>query len=136
MVVAALVDSGREGGWAESVIEGGDLIGPEIVLAEASNTLRRLEITGSLSPLVAQSTHADLHNLHVDLYPYVPFAQRVWELRPNLTAYEAWYVAMAEALDCPLATLDRRMARAGRTRCKFLLPRFRRTKVDRGEPAS
>ena len=44
-------------------------------------------------------------------------------MRFNLTAYDAWYVAIAETMGCPLATLDARMARASGTRCEFLLPR-------------
>ena len=51
-----------------------------------------------------------------------PHAERVWALRHNLTAYDAWYVAVAEALDCPLATLDRRLSRASGPACEVLTP--------------
>lgn len=54
--------------------------------------------------------------------PFAPFAERVWELRANVTSYDAWYVAVAEQFDLPLATLDRRLARSAGPRCRFLLP--------------
>lgn len=55
-------------------------------------------------------------------YDYQPLADRVWELHGNITAYDAWYIALAEALDADLATLDRRLPRAPGARCSFLLP--------------
>ncbi|MGI8578807.1 MAG: type II toxin-antitoxin system VapC family toxin [Nocardioidaceae bacterium] len=66
--------------------------------------------------------HADLTDLRVELFPYQPFAARVWELRENVTASDAWYVAMAEHIRAPLATLDLRLARAHGPRCAFRTP--------------
>jgi len=71
---------------------------------------------------VASLAHADLVALPVELFPYEPFASRVWELRNAVTAYDAWYVALAESLAVPLATLDERLARAPGPRCTFLGP--------------
>jgi predicted nucleic acid-binding protein len=121
-LVAALVDSGTEGAWAESLIADGQLVGPELVLAEASNILRRLEQAGSISRIEATASHNDLLQLDIELFPFAPFAERVWELRGNLTCYDAWYVALAEALGGPLATLDRRMTRASGPICPILSP--------------
>ena len=121
-LVAALVDSGTEGAWAESLIADGQLVGPELVLAEASNILRRLEQAGSISRIEATASHNDLLQLDIELFPFAPFAGRVWELRGNLTCYDAWYVALAEALGGPLATLDRRMTRASGPICPILSP--------------
>src|ERR1019366_8380139 len=45
---------------------------------------------------VASMAHADLLDLRVELFPYAPFAARAWELRSNITSYDAWYVAVAE----------------------------------------
>ena len=59
--------------------------------------------------------------LPMQLYPFEPFADRVWELRHNLTTYDAWYVAIAEALALPLATLDAPFTRNKSVRCKFLI---------------
>jgi predicted nucleic acid-binding protein len=122
-VVAALVDSAGAGRWAESEIARGELAGPELVLAEAGNILRRLELAGDLSRLEAGSAHRDLLRLDIDLYPFAPFAERVWALRSNLTCYDAWYVALAEMLACPLVTLDERLSRAPGPRCLFATPR-------------
>ena len=122
VLVAALVDSGREGVWAESVMAESSLAGPELVLAEVSNTLRRLERIREISRLEANSAQRDLLQLDLDLFPFAPFADRVWSLRRNLTSYDAWYVALAEAFECPLVTLDRRLNRATGPACEILIP--------------
>ena len=114
--------SDAEGMWAASVLEDVQIIGPALLLSETANGLRRLELQGHISSLEASSAFDQAHTLPVELHPFSPFARRVWELRSNLTAYDAWYVAIAESMDCPLATLDLRMARAAGTRCEFLLP--------------
>ena len=112
VLVAALVDTGPEGVWAESVVDGGQLTCPELALAEASNILRRLELTGDLSRLEATVAHESLMRLDLGLFPFAPFAGRIWELRMNLTCYDAWYVALAEALDSSSGN-PRREARPG-----------------------
>ena len=122
VLIAALVDSGQEGEWAESVIAEGNLAGPELVLAEVSNILRRLEQSGQISRLEANMAHGGLLRLDIELFPFAPLADRVWALRGNLTSYDAWYVAVAEALNCPLVTLDRRLNRASGPSCEFLVP--------------
>ena len=114
--------SSVEGLWAASVLEGEQIMGPAILLSETANGLRRLELQGHISSLEASRAFDQARTLTVELHPFSPYAERVWDLRFNLTAYDAWYVAIAEALGCPLATLDRRMARASGTRCEFLLP--------------
>ena len=63
--------------------------------------------------------HADLLDLRVALFAYEPVAPRIWELRRSITAYDAWYVALAEHLAVPLATLDRRLVRSSGPRCAF-----------------
>ena len=60
--------------------------------------------------------------LPVELFPFGPLAARVWELRENVTPYDAWYVALAESLDADVATLDVRLSRAAGPRCTFRLP--------------
>ena len=122
VLVAALVDSGREGQWAESMAAEGSLAAPELALAEASNILRRLERSGEISRLEANSAQGDLLQLDIELFPFAPFADRVWALRSNLTCYDAWYVALAEAFDCPLVTLDRKLSRATGSTCDIVTP--------------
>ena len=122
VLVAVAVDSGPEGTWAEEVLAAGDLAAPHLVLAEATNILRRLEKADRLTRLEATAGQRDLVRLEIDLFPFEPFAERVWELRDNVTSYDAWYVAIAEALDLPLATIDRRLARAAGPACRFVVP--------------
>ena len=122
VLVAALIDSGPDGVWAESMLAEDALISPELVLVEASNILRRLEQAGQISRSEATGAHNDLLRLDLELFPFTPFAQRVWELRDNLTSYDGWYVALAEVLDCPLVTLDRRLSRASGPTCEFISP--------------
>ncbi|MXY46494.1 MAG: type II toxin-antitoxin system VapC family toxin [Chloroflexi bacterium] len=99
-----------------------DLACPELALAEASNILRRMELTGQLSHAEAAAAYDDLFDIDIVLYPFTPFADRIWDLRHNLTIYDSWYVALAEALDCPLVTLDRRLSRAPGPTCAILSP--------------
>jgi predicted nucleic acid-binding protein len=122
LLVAATSDAGEEGRWAEDVVRAGGLVAPHLALVEATNILRRFEIEGRLNRVEAGAAARDLHLFDLELVPFTPFAERVWELRANVTSYDAWYVAVAEQCDLPLATLDRRLARATGPRCRFLLP--------------
>jgi predicted nucleic acid-binding protein len=122
VLVAATCDSGPEGAWAEAILESGDLAAPHLAPAEAANVLRRLEQSKHLTRLEATAAQKDLSQLEIDLLPYEPFAERVWELRANLTTYDAWYVAIAESAGLPLATLDHKLARAAGPTCRFLIP--------------
>jgi predicted nucleic acid-binding protein len=122
MVVAALVDSGPAGSWADSLLDSTDLAAPHLMPVEVANILRRAAQTGDISTDVAALAHGDLLQLGVALFPYEPFGDRVWELRGNLTAYDAWYVAVAERLNAPLATLDGRLAGSAGPRCEFATP--------------
>ena len=121
-LVAALAESRTEGRWAESTIAGEDLAVPEFALAEATNILRRLEIQGEISPGQAEGARRDLLRRDLQQFGFRPFADRIWELRHNLTAYDAWYAALAESLDCPLVTLDLRLSRAPGPACEMLTP--------------
>lgn len=120
VLVSALVDSGPDGAWSEAVVVEGPLIAPELVLVEATNVLRRLEQSREISHVEASFAHASLLRLELELFPFAPFADRVWELRRNLTCYDAWYVAMAEAFECPLATLDLKLSRASGPTCEIV----------------
>ncbi len=121
MVVAALVDSGTDGRWAEALLASGPLAAPHLLMVEAANILRRSAASGAISAEQASMAHADLLDLRVELFPYAPFAARIWELRENVTCYDAWYVAVAETFDAPLATLDGRLANAPGPRCRFMV---------------
>lgn len=122
VVVGALVDGGATGSWAASVLSKHDLVAPHLMPVEVANILRRSQAAGLITADSATLAHLDLLDLPVSLVPYLPFAGRAWALRANLTSYDAWYVALAEALGCPLATLDRRLAGAPGPLCPFLVP--------------
>jgi predicted nucleic acid-binding protein len=120
VVVAALVDGGPDGEWAETVLRADGLAAPHLLPVEVASVLRRAIECGDISEDVAALAHADLQNLRVELFPYEPLASRVWALRKSVTPYDAWYVALAEALGAEVATLDRRLTRAHGPRCTFL----------------
>ena len=123
VLVAALVDTGRDGRWATvAMFEHQPLVAPELAPAEATNILRRLELSREVSVSEAAAAHRDLLRLDMECHPFSPFAERVWALRSNLTCYDAWYVALAEALACPLLTLDRRVAGASGPTCEVIVP--------------
>jgi predicted nucleic acid-binding protein len=122
VVVAALIDSGDDGIWAEDFLAIGQLAAPHLMQVEVANILRRSAARGEVSSDVASLAHADLIGINIELFGYEPFAARVWELRDNFTCYDAWYVALAETLSAPLATLDQRLTRAVGPRCTFLTP--------------
>ncbi|MBI2765807.1 MAG: type II toxin-antitoxin system VapC family toxin [Chloroflexi bacterium] len=122
VVVAALVDSGPDGIWAEQQLLSDHLVAPYLMPVETANILRLAAMRGDISQDAASLAHADLLALPIDLFPYDPFAWRVWELRGSITAYDAWYVALAESLEAQLATLDGKLARATGPRCSFAMP--------------
>lgn len=122
VVVAALVDSGPDGAWAEAALTDPALAAPHHLPVEVASILRRAILAGDISGDTASLAHADLLDLRIELFPYRPLASRVWQLRDNVTSYDAWYVALAERLDAPLATLDGRLVRAPGPRCRFTAP--------------
>ena len=121
-VVAVLLDAGESGTWLARRLESAELYAPALLAFECSNVFRRHELSGLISPDQAAQAHADLTDLPIALYPYEALAQRIWQLRKNLSSYDAAYVALAEALDVPLVTLDRRLAEVPGVRCRVELP--------------
>lgn len=122
VVVAALADSGPTGSWAEAQILRGPLVAPHLLPAEVANILRKTSIGRGLTTEVATQAYSDFLALPIELVPYALFADRIWELKHTVSAYDAWYVALAESLDAPLATLDARLARSPGPRCEFVVP--------------
>lgn len=122
MVASALADRGSDGAWSAGAMRHRHLVAPHLLPAEVANVLRRAVLAGRLSDDVAAMAHGDLVALPIDYVAYAPFAERCWQLRATVSAYDAWYVAVAEALGAELATLDRRLVRAPGPRCRFLAP--------------
>jgi predicted nucleic acid-binding protein len=89
---------------------------PDLVEPETLNALWRLALGGSVTDQRASEAAADLANTRLVRYPHAPLRERVWELRHNLTAYDASYLALAEALDDPvLLTGDGGLAAGARS---------------------
>ena len=121
-LVTVLLDSGSSGVWLARRLAAAELYAPALLSFECSNVIRRHEIGGLISSDQAAQAHADLLDLPIALFPYEPLAQRVWQLRRNLTSYDAAYVALAEAIDAPLITLDRRLSEAPGITCRIEVP--------------
>ncbi|SNS44035.1 Predicted nucleic acid-binding protein, contains PIN domain [Geodermatophilus saharensis] len=97
---------------------------PHLVDAEVASALRRVVAAGHVSPEDGWTALDTWRRLGVVRHPAGGLLERVWELRENLTAYDAVYVALAEALDCPVVTGDGRLGRAPGVRCPVtVLPR-------------
>jgi predicted nucleic acid-binding protein len=122
VIIAGLIDTGPDGVWAEEVIDDQVLYAPELVRVEVMSVLRRLECAEQITTAEANGAQEDLTQLEIEQFPFEPFSDRIWDLRHTVTSYDAWYVAVAEELGYPLATLDRRLARTAGPKCRFLTP--------------
>jgi predicted nucleic acid-binding protein len=98
----------------ESRILSGDqtIHAPHLFDLEVAQVLRRLATQDAISGQRADTALQALLDLRVERYPHHNFLPRVWQLRHNLSAYDAVYVALAETLDAPLVTRDARLAAA------------------------
>lgn len=92
-LVTVLLGSGNAGDWLARRLASADLAAPALLPFECSNVIRRHEVGGLISSDQAAQAHNDLVDLPIDLFPYEPLAQRVWQLRRNLTSYDAAYVS-------------------------------------------
>lgn len=89
-----------------------DLHAPHLLDLEIVSALRRLNRSRRLSADRARDALTDLSDLNLTRYPHELLLPRIWQVRENLTAYDAAYVALAEALEAPLLTADARLARS------------------------
>jgi predicted nucleic acid-binding protein len=121
-LVALLADEGSAGRWVTETVGAGPLRAPALVDFEVANVLRRHELAGLIGADQAAQAHADLIELAIERWPYELLAARAWELRANLSIYDASYVAVAEFVHAPLVTLDTRVAGAPGIRCDVLTP--------------
>lgn len=121
-VVGLLADRGALGDWIARQATGRRLVAPWLMPFEAGNSLRRRQLSGRLDAAAATSAHGVLLAMRIELWPHSRLATRTWALRDAVTYYDASYVALAELLDAPLLTLDRRLARAPGPTCVFLTP--------------
>jgi predicted nucleic acid-binding protein len=91
---------------------GQSLHAPHLIDLEVAQVIRRYAAMGDMDDRRSEEALADLVDLPIQRHPHDILLKRIWSLRNNLTAYDAAYVALAEALDAPLLTRDRRLASA------------------------
>lgn len=103
---------------------GGEVVAPHLLDVEFLHTLRRLVRHGDITADRASDARLDFAAMSVTRYPHAPLADAIWELRDNLTVYDAAFVSLAEALGVPLITCDAKLASAAGDRVQIEL--FRR----------
>jgi predicted nucleic acid-binding protein len=115
-----LVNADPRGHWARELLASAELHAPELLEFEVTSALRGLVRARRLRPDRARGLLQDLAELDLVRYPPHGLLERIWELRDRLTAYDAAYVALAEALDAPLVTTDDVLARLRGHRAEIL----------------
>jgi predicted nucleic acid-binding protein len=120
-VLAALVGRPATTDLVRRLEADADLNAPHLLDVEVIHALRRLVFTGDLGEDRAVDVRADFADLSIVRYPHHPLADRMWELRHNVTAYDAAFLALAEALEVPLITCDARLSRAAGHRAEIEL---------------
>ena len=118
VLATALGDDGPDGDRARTRLRGERLSAPELVDLEVASVLRRRVQGGEVDIRRAALALTDLAAMPLRRAPHRPLLARCWELRDNLTIYDASYVALAEALDVTLLTGDGWLARAPAPRCR------------------
>ncbi|MGY1699307.1 type II toxin-antitoxin system VapC family toxin [Geodermatophilus sp. SYSU D00766] len=123
VVIDAMAVAGPTGDRARRLVRDESWLHlPAVAGAEITSALRSMALCGRLSAGDARIAAVRASRLRARRYPFEPFLERVWDLRENVTVYDAWYVALAEALGAPLVTADERLCRADGPRCAVLSP--------------
>ena len=123
IVVPGLVSSSGVGASARELMSAhaAQLVAPALIDVEVCSALRGLERSGEIPPSTAEGGVTMLAGMRIERFPHEPLLRRMWELRHNVTPYDATYVAVAERLDVPLVTFDNRLAKAPGIRCSVRL---------------
>ena len=121
VLAPALADDGPDGDMARARLTGQSLVAPELIDLEATSVIRRQMLGGHLDARRARLALTDLVELPLRRAPHRALLARCWELRENVSVYDATYVALAEILDVVFLTADARLARAPGPRCQFEL---------------
>jgi predicted nucleic acid-binding protein len=126
VLVVALADDGPDGDQARARLRGEHLAAPELLDVEVASVLRRQVRLGTVDARRAELALADLGAAPLVRAPHQRLLARCWQLRDNLTIYDATYVALAEALGVALLTGDARLASASGPVCHIEVFRARR----------
>lgn len=117
VVAPVVADGGPDGVRFRERLRGEQLAAPDLLRVEVLSVIRRQLHVATIDATQAEHAVTDLLDLPVTVYPTAPLLRRCWQLRDNLTAYDACYIALAETLGCSLLTADTRLSRAAGTRC-------------------
>lgn len=121
VVLSALVDAGGSGALAREAFGDDDLHAPHLLDVEVTSALRGRVLGGHLDAPRAAAAIDDLGELAIRRHAHPRLLRRAWDLRDNLTVYDAVYVALAEALDGVLVTADAKLAGAPGLQCRVRL---------------
>lgn len=116
-----LADDADDGRAARLAVRGAELGAPDLVDVETMSVLRKRWLGGDLTVGRFRAAVDDLWALAIVRYPCQPLVHRAYELRANITPYDAMYIGLAEVLECPLLTSDARLAAAPGPRCEVRL---------------
>lgn len=116
-----VADDGVDGRIARAALRGEELAAPDLVDVETVSVLRKRWMADDLTERRFRGAVDDLADLAVTRYPTLPLMRRAFELRSNVTPYDAAYIGLAEVLGCPLLTGDARLASAPGPRCEVRL---------------
>jgi predicted nucleic acid-binding protein len=114
-----LTDGPLSAGARDRLAADPEQVAPNVIDAEVLGLLRRDAMVRAVDATTCVLAVSDLRDWPADRLSLRPFLDRVWELRENVRTWDAFYVAVAEAFDSPLLTLDRRLARAKGPRCQI-----------------
>jgi predicted nucleic acid-binding protein len=117
VLAPSLIDSWPDGDEARARLRGCELHAPEVVDLEIASMLRKAIAAGKLDDAGALQALGWLADIPLERHSHVSLLSRIWELRDNVTPYDAAYIALAERLGSTLLTVDARLARAPGTRC-------------------
>ena len=111
IVVEVLLRSDAGSALEERLFEGDDpLHAPHMLDVEVAHALRRCALHGDIDERHGRDSLGDLAAMSIERHGHQPLLERIWQLRHNLTAYDAAYLALAESLDAPLLTRDLALA--------------------------
>lgn len=117
VVATSVLDDEADGAAVRARLRGSELGAPELMDLEVLSVIRRLLAAGQVTEARAGQATADLEELPILRAPHRPLLVRCWELRDNLSPYDAAYVALAEALESTLVTGDVRLAQSPGPTC-------------------
>lgn len=123
VALAAFLPGSAHSDWARELLDSDELVAPELIVPEVLHVLRRMVTLGRLDPEDAITIRDDCVDMIGELIPHKPLITRSWELRSVLSSYDSMYVAAAEVLGLPFATLDMKIASAPGVRCAVLMPK-------------